>query len=99
MTLSQPTGMRLLPRSLGRLRRRRREQAGGCQLLLFAAFLRGQTAPRLAFLGVRALSKPRIPRVLPELAIAPEGEIVYSSPSGRGQSVGAGRVPSVRSTV
>src|SRR5688572_10544442 len=36
MTLPQPTGMRLLPRSPYRLRRRGREQAGGCQLLRFA---------------------------------------------------------------
>ena len=39
MTLPQPTGMRLLPRSPYRLRRRGREQAGGCQLLRFAAGL------------------------------------------------------------
>src|SRR5215213_2751157 len=39
MTLPQPTGMRLLPRSPYRLRRRGREKAGGCQLLQFAAGL------------------------------------------------------------
>ena len=52
-------------------KRRRREQAGGCQLLLFAAFLRGQTAPRLAFLGIRALSRPRIPGESPRSWLSP----------------------------
>jgi hypothetical protein len=45
----------LLPKQRGR------EQAGGCQLLRFAAFLRGPTAPRLAFPDNQTLSKPRIP--------------------------------------
>jgi len=39
MTLPQPARTRLLPRSPYRLRRRGREQAGGCQLLRFAACL------------------------------------------------------------
>ena len=43
-------------------KRRERESTGGCQVLLFAAFLRGQTAPRLAFPGIQALSNPHIPR-------------------------------------
>lgn len=63
MTLPQPAGTRLLPRSLCCLRQRRREQAGGCQLLRLPPVLRGLTAPRLAFSGDPALSRPRIPKV------------------------------------
>lgn len=62
MTLPQPAGMRLLPRSPYCLRQRGREQAGGCQLLRLPPVLRGLTAPRLALSGDPALSRPRIPK-------------------------------------